>query len=118
MTSITKLDFTSSSASSPPESGGGGAAVARPARAMHKYVCEDKYENLIGLINADTCKVTIAGGGHLKTVAAAPQWRQAPVRSSDHTDDSMYKMHRQVCKILNTACSLLLTDNMQWDVTD
>ena len=92
--------------------------MVRPARAMYKYVCEDKYKNLIGLINADTCKVTIASGGHLKAMAGAAAVRQAPVRSTDHTDDSLYKMHRQVCKILNTACSLLLTDNMQWDVTN
>ena len=92
--------------------------MVRPARAMYKYVCEDKYENLIGLINADTCKVTIASGGHLKAMAGAAAVRQAPVRSSDHTDDSLYKMHRHVCKSLNTACSLLLTDNMQWDVTN
>ena len=79
----------------PPESsgGGGGAAAARPARAMYQHVCEDRSENIICLVTADTRKVMIARGARLRAVAAAPQWRQAPARSSDHTDDSLCMLH-------------------------
>ena len=52
---------------------------------------------MIGLINTDPIKVTIAGRGRLKAVAAAPpQWRQSPARSSDHTGDSLCMLHIHV----------------------